>query len=678
MRWKQLVPVMLVLAAGVARGQTTRPDLFDPSRHMRVSEVKAGMKGYGLSVFKGTKLERFDVEVLSVLKNFNPKYDVILVRLSGADLEHTGSIAGMSGSPIFLKDEQGRERMCGAFAYGWPMTKDPVGGVQPIEYMLAMPEVKADGSEGGVTAVKKTGGAQPAEKRIHWSLDDATKIARQMSGAGSKGSESSQAFSTRDPMSLRPLATPMMAAGLSPRLMESYAPMLRACGLEMMQAGGGAASTEPVEDVKLEPGSVLAVPLMTGDLNLTAIGTCTEVIGGRVFGFGHAMNNEGAITLPMGSGRINGIIPNMMTSFKIGEMTQLRGTLRADEVVGVAGRVGPTAPTVPVDLHLVYTDGSVDRQFHFDAALHPKLTPMLASVAVSACLTGGRELPQYNTLEYDLNLEFEGGQKIRINDTAVNTSPPEVFFVIGLPLIAASENPFERVPVKSVSGTLTVNTGARSAQLLSVNLPKEKYKPGETLRAYVTYRPFRQEESVMPVDLELPRDLPEGTYQLRISGWETYLDDEHQTRPFRFTAETSREMFDALRDVAAIKHTNVYVRLLRQADGVAIGRTAMPALPSSRRQVILESGWSNVSPFVSSTTKAVPTQYVMDGSADFEITIEHDVKTPTAKRPEGKGAVLPPKAGGPGEVGLPAPGGGGHGGHGSKGEPGGPGAGDQP
>src|SRR3954454_2388483 len=89
----------------------TLPTLFDPARHMRVSEVRAGMKGYGLSVFKGTKLERFDVEVLSVLKNFNPKYDVVLITCKGANLEHTGAIAGMSGSPIYLKDESGRERM---------------------------------------------------------------------------------------------------------------------------------------------------------------------------------------------------------------------------------------------------------------------------------------------------------------------------------------------------------------------------------------------------------------------------------------------------------------------------------------------------------------------------------------------------------------------------------------
>src|SRR5690349_19428702 len=83
------------------------PSVFDPARHMRVAEVKPGMKGYGLSVFKGTEIERFDCEVISVLRNFNPKGDVVLIRCSGKNLEHTGAVAGMSGSPIFLKDDAG-------------------------------------------------------------------------------------------------------------------------------------------------------------------------------------------------------------------------------------------------------------------------------------------------------------------------------------------------------------------------------------------------------------------------------------------------------------------------------------------------------------------------------------------------------------------------------------------
>src|SRR5690606_16409431 len=82
--------------------------------------------------------DRFEVEVVSILKNFNPQGDVILIRCHGANLEHTGPIAGMSGSPIYLKDEAGKYRLVGAFAYGWPLMKDPIAGVQPIEYMLKL------------------------------------------------------------------------------------------------------------------------------------------------------------------------------------------------------------------------------------------------------------------------------------------------------------------------------------------------------------------------------------------------------------------------------------------------------------------------------------------------------------------------------------------------------------
>src|SRR4051794_18069042 len=107
---------LLLFSAPSARADVpaTRPSLFDPARHMRVSEVKPGMKGFGLTVFAGIKIDRFDVEVLSVLRNFNPQYDVVLIRCNDARLEHTGAVEGMSGSPVFLRDDAGRERMIGA------------------------------------------------------------------------------------------------------------------------------------------------------------------------------------------------------------------------------------------------------------------------------------------------------------------------------------------------------------------------------------------------------------------------------------------------------------------------------------------------------------------------------------------------------------------------------------
>src|SRR5438105_974460 len=59
-RFSRLLTLIACLAAcgfaSAVRADTST--LFDPARHMRVSEVKPGMTGYGLSVFKGTKIER--------------------------------------------------------------------------------------------------------------------------------------------------------------------------------------------------------------------------------------------------------------------------------------------------------------------------------------------------------------------------------------------------------------------------------------------------------------------------------------------------------------------------------------------------------------------------------------------------------------------------------------------
>src|SRR5262245_29795002 len=101
------------------------------SKFMSVDEVQPGMKGYGRTVFQGTAIEQFDVEVLGVLKNFAPKLYMILVRLSGGPLERTGVIAGMSGSPVYING-----KLLGAVAFAFPFAKEPIGGVQPIQQML--------------------------------------------------------------------------------------------------------------------------------------------------------------------------------------------------------------------------------------------------------------------------------------------------------------------------------------------------------------------------------------------------------------------------------------------------------------------------------------------------------------------------------------------------------------
>jgi len=86
-----------------------------PNNFMPIGEVRSGMKGYGMSVFQGSKPERFEVEILGILEGVpNPKTSLIIARLSGALVERTSVFAGMSGSPVYIDG-----MLVGAVAFGF-------------------------------------------------------------------------------------------------------------------------------------------------------------------------------------------------------------------------------------------------------------------------------------------------------------------------------------------------------------------------------------------------------------------------------------------------------------------------------------------------------------------------------------------------------------------------------
>src|SRR6202051_3299813 len=89
------------------------------------------MRGTGKTVFSGNQIDEFQVEILGVLENIGPKQNLILARLSGGPLEHTGVMQGMSGSPVYIDG-----KLLGAVAMAFPFAKDPIAGIRPIEEML--------------------------------------------------------------------------------------------------------------------------------------------------------------------------------------------------------------------------------------------------------------------------------------------------------------------------------------------------------------------------------------------------------------------------------------------------------------------------------------------------------------------------------------------------------------
>ena len=512
----------------------------------------------------------------------------------------------MSGSPIYLYDGDHHARLAGAFAYGWPMQKEPVAGVQPIEYMLAM------AGDGGRPAATPTAPLGRSAGPGRWTVPGRSRAIPLTVAEGGNA--------------LVPLATPLMTGGLSPRVLRELGPRFAAAGLLPTQAGGGGGHTDT--DDPIVPGAVLGVPLVTGDVDMTAIGTCTEVIGDRVFAFGHPLNGDGTVALPFCGGQIQGVIASLNSSFKIGSCSAVRGTLTQDQSAGIAGRLGPGPATVPVTLRVRTADSSVEQTYRFAVVVHPKLTPVLVSAGLASALTGAKELPPHHTVDYDLTVEFDNGQTLHLADAAVDVAAGDLFAAVGGPLAGAADNPFASVMPKRITGTMTVTGEQRSAQILYASVPRSRYRPGEVVTAFVTYRPFRGDERTLPVAVPLPKDLVDGTYTLTIADAAKYLDDERSAEPFRFTAETIGQVFDVLRDETAVRHDAVYVRLMRQPDGVAIGRTAMAKLPGSRRQILAGSGRSDVTPFVSSARVVVPVGRAVTGSADFEVTVDRHADVP--------------------------------------------------
>ena len=99
---------------------------------MGVQEIRPGMVGIGHTVFEGTRVEEFKVNILGVLENvIGTHRNLILARLEGGPLANTGVIAGMSGSPVYIDG-----RLIGAVSYSLgAFSKEPIAGITPIAEM---------------------------------------------------------------------------------------------------------------------------------------------------------------------------------------------------------------------------------------------------------------------------------------------------------------------------------------------------------------------------------------------------------------------------------------------------------------------------------------------------------------------------------------------------------------
>ena len=428
--------LVLFIGLGIPAGGAlarARPAEADPDLHLAAakafveksdkylhhSRLRRGMRGYGLTVMAGTKIVRFDAEIVSVVTNWGAKQDVILAMLTKQKLETSGIISGMSGSPVYIRDPRdGKYKMIGAVAYGW---------MAPEGAALRHSADHADARDGRRSRQGRQGPA-PAPNGCHGACarrggrgevprDDAlapqggflhvrpesTRAPAHAAGAVATSRADSEAS---DRPRLVALKTPLMISAPARGPSIGSATLCGRPGSFPCAAGAGGVDAAEAAKVKLEPGSAIAMPLASGDVDWCAVGTVTDVIGDRVLAFGHAFNGEGDIELPMGTGYVHTVVSGVLDSFKMASSIKVTGTLVRDESVGVAGRVGAKVKMVPMTVEVNWVKDKRTFRYAYRIAKERFYLPMIARYLVYDSVAAWRVLPEFHTVRHKVTVDF--------------------------------------------------------------------------------------------------------------------------------------------------------------------------------------------------------------------------------------------------------------------------------
>jgi len=462
---------------------------WDSKKFMHVSELRPGMRGYALSVFKGTKIEKFGIEILGVVAKFNEGKDYIMFRAtSGPPVTRGLGIAeGMSGSPIYING-----RLVGAISLGQQFGKDPVGFATPIEDMF-------DAWSPDLPARIPTVSAAPAS---------ATKL-------DSVGAQL-DAANFQDEM-------PLTISGMNAQSLSRLGTALAPFHFHVMAGGGteGGTDTNPLaQNPTLQPGSAVGVALVQGDFDANATGTVTYRDGNRLLLFGHPFQNLGPIDAALTTAYVVDIYPSYQTSFKLGSPIKTVGRIFQDRPFSVGGIIGPMPQMIPMTVTV--NDESIHRNkvFHVRVINHPLLTgrfiPAIAGAAISQI--HGDPGDSMATVTMDVDAEEVGHVKrtntyydpLSIDQAATG----DISSLMGL----LSSNPFYPLAVRSVNMTVTIRNRHDTAEIDHLFVNQSKFAPGDTVQVGVVLKPYKQPLYTQYISVKIPQSTPDGTLPLQIEG----------------------------------------------------------------------------------------------------------------------------------------------------------------
>lgn len=656
---------LILYSPPAATAQGVRvPD--EPTPIMELADVRIGMKGYGMTVFQGTRIEPFNVEVISVVPNSSPQRSVIWIRCPDPRMVESGPVQGMSGSPIYLWDEnephelgQGG-RLIGAFAFGFTESQQCLVGVQPIGYMresaTRIKKEKVDSTNPGTPGISgspgdqaKRGSSQNSTRSVIQLLDRLDRLPAwaQVSALGkvrldairelmnrasgrttrrSNGAPSEPLFVAGPHRGARATRL-MLPMSLGPgKVAEVFAPLLEPMGILGVSSGQSPIAGQPphgvdAESTSLQPGSVLSVPLAYGDLDLSAAGTVTDVLpSGAVLGFGHPMFGQGDSAIPMATGYVHFIVPRRSISFKNGGTLIPQGTLVRDEGAGVVGIAEKRYTTAPIDV-TVNMLGQAPRKYHYQVVNHPTLSAILTAIVAYNSIEAVHALPIENTARVRATMRFQGGRELVLDNKIAGGSGVALVLEMLPTLAVMVQNPFEPLEIESVTVTVDIQEGNQMATIVGARLDRAEVAPGDTVAVNLDIQHYAGPLEHRRVELQIPDDLEEGDYPLTVSGADTYALLKLTSKPHLMLTRDIDGLTRFLQQMLSYRSDAIYMALQLPDEGLAVGQTEMPRLPSSRRAILETPTRTDSMPFAGLVDKVFNSDVVIFGEASFTLSV---------------------------------------------------------
>ena len=393
-----LTSLASVMVFATCLGGQASPPIFP------LSDVRAGLKGVGRTIFEGDKIEEFQVEILGVLKNaIAPKRGLILARLSGGPLATTGVISGMSGSPVYMDG-----KLVGAVSRSFPLSKEAIAGITPIEEMLTVvpsPWLPRRTSLCPRAFASPTSRAD-RQTRAGQIVDENTFLNIPPPPA------------EPDQNSFSSLLLPLRFGGFSSAAVDLFAPQLRRLGLEPTNGGVISAGEQntPPSPTDLMPGSMISLLLVRGDMDLNIDCTVTFRQGNNLYACGHQVLAEGPAQFPFAPAHVIVVVPSIASSFKVDAPGAVVGTIQQDRFDAIYGQVGgKIPPMIPVHVHL---DTTLNRKsdYNFEMIDEPFLSPILLNLAVTSALGVTERSIGTSTLNIKAQIHLADGQSVDLED----------------------------------------------------------------------------------------------------------------------------------------------------------------------------------------------------------------------------------------------------------------------